>query len=90
MSAACSLHGKRSRWENVIASTLTKVYFFLCSQIHEMVKAHLAASRRSRTPKGHWGPWTGWSECSTSCGGGVRSQTRQCLSGPLKPLKPLT
>lgn len=28
MSAACSLHGKRSRWENVIASTLTKVYFF--------------------------------------------------------------
>ncbi|XP_059486899.1 A disintegrin and metalloproteinase with thrombospondin motifs 10 isoform X2 [Neocloeon triangulifer] len=55
------------------------------SSIHEMVKAHLAASRRSRTTKGHWGPWSGWTECSSSCGGGVRSQTRQCLPGPLKP-----
>ncbi|CAB3374292.1 Hypothetical predicted protein [Cloeon dipterum] len=54
------------------------------TSIHEMVKAHLAASRRSRTTKGHWGPWSGWSECSSSCGGGVRSQTRQCLPGPLK------
>lgn len=26
-----------------------------------------------------WGPWSTWSHCSRSCGGGVMSQSRQCL-----------
>uniref|UniRef100_A0A3B4BCF7 Uncharacterized protein n=1 Tax=Periophthalmus magnuspinnatus TaxID=409849 RepID=A0A3B4BCF7_9GOBI len=29
---------------------------------------------------GGWGPWTNWTECSKSCGGGVRSRRRECDS----------
>ena len=25
-----------------------------------------------------WGPWTPWSDCSVSCGGGVQRKTREC------------
>lgn len=28
---------------------------------------------------GDWGPWSAPGACSRSCGGGVASQTRQCL-----------
>ncbi|XP_015782648.1 A disintegrin and metalloproteinase with thrombospondin motifs 9 isoform X3 [Tetranychus urticae] len=32
-----------------------------------------------RTPKdGGWGPWSSFSECSRSCGGGVQRATREC------------
>lgn len=27
-----------------------------------------------------WGPWTNWTECTKSCGGGVRSRRRECNS----------
>ncbi|KAL3244077.1 hypothetical protein MRX96_047329 [Rhipicephalus microplus] len=27
---------------------------------------------------GHWGPWSNWSECSRSCGGGVTVSERHC------------
>lgn len=27
---------------------------------------------------GHWGPWSNWSECSRSCGGGVMVSERHC------------
>ena len=30
---------------------------------------------------GQWSCWTDWSDCSVSCGVGVRSRTRECL-GP--------
>uniref|UniRef100_A0A672GBB9 Uncharacterized protein n=1 Tax=Salarias fasciatus TaxID=181472 RepID=A0A672GBB9_SALFA len=29
---------------------------------------------------GGWGPWTRWSHCTKSCGGGVRSRRRECDS----------
>lgn len=29
--------------------------------------------------KSNWGAWNKWSECSRSCGGGVRIQSRPCL-----------
>jgi len=28
---------------------------------------------------GVWTEWSEWSECSVTCGGGVRSQTRECV-----------
>lgn len=31
--------------------------------------------------EGQWSCWTEWSECSVSCGVGVRTRTRECL-GP--------
>lgn len=31
--------------------------------------------------EGQWSCWTDWSECSVSCGVGIRSRTRECL-GP--------
>ncbi|XP_076394986.1 semaphorin 5c isoform X2 [Megachile rotundata] len=33
------------------------------------------------TTEGQWSCWTDWSECSVSCGSGVRTRTRECL-GP--------
>ncbi|XP_039315007.1 semaphorin-5B isoform X1 [Solenopsis invicta] len=35
----------------------------------------------SNTAEGQWSCWTDWSECSASCGIGVRTRTRECL-GP--------
>lgn len=35
----------------------------------------------SSTAEGQWSCWTEWSECSASCGIGVRTRTRECL-GP--------
>lgn len=32
-----------------------------------------------RRSKAVWGRWQPWTECSRSCGGGVMSQSRQCL-----------
>lgn len=33
-----------------------------------------------RVAKAAWGRWHPWTTCSRSCGGGVMSQTRECLS----------
>ena len=27
---------------------------------------------------GGWGPWTDWSACTASCGGGEQTRTRDC------------
>nr|XP_002738803.1 PREDICTED: SCO-spondin-like [Saccoglossus kowalevskii] len=29
-----------------------------------------------------WGPWTTWSSCTATCGGGSQTRTRQCLNEP--------
>ncbi|KAG0723457.1 A disintegrin and metalloproteinase with thrombospondin motifs 20 [Chionoecetes opilio] len=34
----------------------------------------------TRKVHGHWGEWLPWSECSRTCGVGVRSSTRRCDS----------
>ena len=28
-----------------------------------------------------WGAWGGWSDCSSTCRGGIRSRTRHCVNG---------
>ncbi len=31
---------------------------------------------------GQWSDWTTWSDCSETCGGGIRMKTRQCTNPP--------
>ena len=47
-------------------------------QVHAMVQERLAR-RRFGSEVGQWSGWAGWSECSRSCGGGIRTQSRDCL-----------
>ncbi|XP_052832006.1 SCO-spondin isoform X2 [Octopus bimaculoides] len=37
------------------------------------------ASVKIIVPTGHWTIWQGWSQCSSSCGLGIRKRTRVCL-----------
>lgn len=38
-----------------------------------------AKKNNTTPPRNIWGPWSVWSECTRSCGGGVKSQSRKCL-----------
>ena len=31
---------------------------------------------------GNWGAWSTWSECTATCGGGIRTKTRECTDPP--------
>ncbi|XP_039269295.2 A disintegrin and metalloproteinase with thrombospondin motifs gon-1-like isoform X2 [Styela clava] len=37
---------------------------------------------RSSCKRQFWGPWSTFSDCSASCGGGLRTRTRRCTGGP--------
>ncbi|XP_039266278.2 uncharacterized protein LOC120341783 isoform X1 [Styela clava] len=37
------------------------------------------ACRRPKCPS--WSNWTSWSECSTTCGNGIKTATRDCMTG---------
>jgi hypothetical protein len=36
----------------------------------------------AETDSGEWGAWSGWTQCTSSCGGGTRSRFRFCDSPP--------
>ncbi|XP_014488967.1 PREDICTED: semaphorin-5B isoform X2 [Dinoponera quadriceps] len=41
--------------------------------------AHPCRANSGNSGEGQWSCWTEWSECSASCGLGVRMRTRECL-----------
>lgn len=45
-----------------------------------MNRTRVDARTNRRVAKAAWGRWHPWTICSRSCGGGVMSQTRECLS----------
>ncbi|XP_032802811.2 ADAMTS-like protein 5 [Petromyzon marinus] len=42
--------------------------------------ALLSRPKRQALSVGEWGPWSAWSPCSLSCGGGVTLRSRRCAS----------
>ncbi|CAM9903233.1 unnamed protein product [Lampetra planeri] len=52
--------------------------------VRERIRRQLPGSQAEEVDtgppgQGTWGPWGPWSDCSRTCGGGVRMQTRECL-----------
>lgn len=43
-------------------------------------RPNVAGSGGTHPKENQWSCWTDWSECSASCGVGVRTRTRECLT----------
>ncbi|XP_044730136.1 papilin isoform X2 [Chrysoperla carnea] len=43
--------------------------------------SYVTDTGRDEREEGPWGPWSGPSECSRTCGGGVSTQRRECTPG---------
>ena len=43
--------------------------------LYKPVNVHIVNSEPS------WASWAAWTECSVSCGGGVKEMRRECLNG---------
>ncbi|XP_015186085.1 PREDICTED: ADAMTS-like protein 4 isoform X2 [Polistes dominula] len=63
---------------NVSSSHIPKKYPI---EVYHMLqeRTQFGIGRENRV-SGSWGTWSSWSECSRTCGTGIQSQSRECVS----------